>query len=261
MEITDALMRRKPAAMGDEEWRLRIELAACYRIFDHFGWTELIYNHITLRVPGSGDKDSRHYLINPFGLNYNEVTATNLIKVRLDGTAVDPSPYPVNRAGFIIHSAIHAAREDAHCIMHTHTSAGMAIALKEGGLGHDDFYGALLYGRVAYHDFEGISVRPDEQPRLARSLGGKDVLILRNHGLLVLGRDVPAALRLMWHLQRACEIQTKADAVRGPNRVLSDKVRQQAVDDAAGFEPGAQLERLLMTSILRRAGITLEAIL
>ena len=256
MEVSDALMRRKPGAMGDAEWRLRIELAACYRIFDHFGWTELIYNHITLRVPGP----ERHYLINPFGLNYNEVTATNLIKVRLDGSAVDPSPHPVNRAGFIIHGAIHAAREDAHCIMHTHTSAGMAIALKDGGLGHDDFYGALLYGRVAYHDFEGISVRPDEQPRLAQSLGGKDVLILRNHGLLVVGRDVPAALRLMWHLQRACEIQTMADAVRGPNRVLSAKVRQQAVDDAAGFEPGAQLERLLMTSTLRRAGIALEAI-
>ncbi len=181
--------------------------------------------------------------------------------MRNDGTAVDPSPHPVNRAGFIIHGAIHAAREDAHCVMHTHTSAGMAIALKEGGLGHDDFYGALLHGRVAYHDFEGISVRPDEQPRLAHSLGGKDVLILRNHGLLVVGRDVPAALRLMWHLQRACEIQTLADAVRGPNRMLSDKVRQQAVDDAAGFEPSTQLERLLMASILRRAGITLDALL
>ena len=257
MDVTPALMARRPGGMAEAEWRARIELAACYRVFDHFGWTELIYNHITLRVDGP----ERHYLINPFGLNYNEVTATNLIKVRLDGSAVDASPFPVNRAGFVIHSAIHAAREDAHCIMHTHTSAGMAIAMKEAGLSHDDFYGALLYGRVAYHDFEGISVRAGEQPRLAASLADKDVLILRNHGLLVVERDVPAALRLMWHLERACEVQTLADAISGPNRVLSDEVRSQAAADAAAFEPKGQLERLLMAGILRRAGIALEAIL
>ena len=256
MDISTALLRRRPEPMGDEEWRLRIELAACYRIFDFFGWTELIYNHITLRVPGP----ERHYLINPFGLNYNEVTASNLIKVRLDGTPVEATPHPVNRAGFIIHSAIHAVREDAHCIMHTHTTAGVAIAKKEAGLSHDDFYGAMLYGRVAYHDFEGISLRADEQPRLVASLGDRDVLILRNHGLLVVERDVPAALRLMWHLQRACEIQTMAQAVRGDDRVLSDAVRRQCVEDALNFEPKGMLERMLMASILRRAGIELDAL-
>ena len=256
MEVGEALLRRKPGGMGDEEWRLRIELAACYRIFDFFGWTELIYNHITLRVPGP----ERHYLINPFGLNYNEVTATNLIKVRLDGTAVDPSPYPVNKAGFIIHGAIHAVREDAHCIMHTHTTAGMAVATKRAGLRHDNFYGALLIGRAAYHDFEGISVHVDEQPRLVASLGDKDVLILRNHGLLVVERDIPAALRLMWHLQRACEVQALSGAIDGPDNILSDAVRRRSAEDAANFGPAGRLERLLMDSILRRAGITPESL-
>lgn len=262
MDIAAPLLERRPPGMTEAEWRARIELAACYRIFDFFGWTELIYNHITLRVPqAAADTNAeRHYLINPFGLNYNEVTSRNLIKVRLDGSPVDPSPYPVNRAGFIIHSAIHAAREDAHCIMHTHTSAGMAVAMKERGLRHDNFYGAILYGRVAYHDFEGISLRQGEQPRLVASLGNQDILILRNHGLLAVERDVPAALRLMWHLQRACEVQSLADAIEGPDRELSDEVRRQCAEDAANFEPKGQLERLLMASILRRAGISLDAL-
>ena len=258
MEISAAMLRMKPAAMLDDEWRARIELAACYRIFDFFGWTELIYNHITLRLPASGSE--RHYLINPFGLNYNEVTARNLIKVRLDGSSVDTSPYPVNAAGFIIHSAIHASRENAHCIMHTHTSAGMAVATKKAGLRHDNFYGALIYGRVAYHDFEGISIHADEQPRLVKSLGDKDVLILRNHGLLVTERDVPAALRLMWHLQRACEIQTMSESIAGPDNALSEAVQRRSAADAAAFEPKGKLERLLMDGILRRAGIDLEAL-
>ena len=254
MEVSAALLARRPGGMSEEEWRARLELAACYRIFDALGWTELIYNHITLRLAGP----ERHYLINPFGLNYNEVTAANLIKVRLDGSAVDATPYPVNRAGFIIHSAIHAARADAHCIMHTHTTAGMAIAKKQAGLSHDDFYGAILTGRVAYHDFEGISLRAEEQPRLVASLGTRDVLILRNHGLLVVERDVPAGLRLMWHVQRACEIQTLAQAVTGPDIVLSDQVRRQSALDAANFEPRGQLERLLMASMARRAGVSLD---
>ena len=256
MEPGPALLARSPSGMAETEWRARLELAACYRIFDSLGWTELIYNHITLRLPGP----ERHYLINPFGLNYNEVTAANLIKIRLDGSAVDPTPHPVNRAGFVIHSALHAARDDAHCIMHTHTSAGMAIAKKEAGLSHDDFYGAILTGRVAYHDFEGISVRTDEQPRLVASLADKHVLILRNHGLLVLGPDVPAALRLMWTLQRACEVQTLAQAISGRDRALPEAVRRQSAADAANFEPRGHLERLLMASMLRRAGVNLDSL-
>ena len=258
MQWPEPLLARKPAAMPAAEWLARLELAACYRIFDHFGWTELIYNHITLRVEAPAGE--RHYLINPFGFNYNEVTASNLIKVRLDGSAVEPTPHPVNRAGFIIHSAIHAARDDAHCVMHTHTTAGMAVAQKAAGLSHDNFYGAMLAGRVAYHAFEGITVHEGEQPRLVASLGDKHVLILRNHGLLVLEQDVPAALRLMWHLQRACEVQVLSQSMAGPDITLGAGVKSSCARDAAAFEPRGQLERLLMASILRRAGIDLMSL-
>src|SRR5574337_685675 len=175
-----ALETSRPADMTPAEWRLRLELAACYRVFDAMGWTELIFNHITLRVPGTPDT----FLINPFGLNYSEVTARNLVRIHLDGTPAEPTAYPVNRAGFVIHSAIHSARPDAHCIIHTHTTAGVAVACKESGLRSDNFYSAMLHGCIAYHDFEGLTTTLDEQPRLVRSLGDKPILILRNHGLL-----------------------------------------------------------------------------
>ena len=185
--MNEALRRLSPAGMQAAEWELRLELAACYRAFDWMGWSELIYNHITARVPGP----ARHYLINPYGLWYSEVTASNLVKVNLAGEAVDGSKYPVNRAGFIIHSAIHGAREDAHCVIHTHSTAGSAVACKKEGLRFDNFYSAVLYGEVAYHEFEGVTTDPAEQPRLVASLGKKAVLILRNHGLLVACPGIP----------------------------------------------------------------------
>src|SRR3970282_510574 len=141
MDLSERLMRLKPEAMGAEEWNVRLELAAMYRAFDWLGWTESIYNHITARVPGP----ERHYLIHPYGLNYNEVTATNLVKVNLAGEVMDGSKYPVNAAGFVIHSAIHAARDDAHCVIHTHSTAGSAVAAKKEGLSYDNFYSGLLY--------------------------------------------------------------------------------------------------------------------
>ncbi len=238
--------------MAAEEWRLRVQLAACYRVFDHLGWTELVFNHITVRVPG----DRPAYLINPFGLNYREVTPRNLIKVGLDGVALEPTEHLVNRAGFVIHSAVHAARSDAHCIMHTHTTAGMAVACKQAGLGHDDFYGAELFGDVAYHSFEGITVHEDEGPRLVTSLADKRILILRNHGMLVVGGDVFNAFRWMWTLQRACEVQVAAAALPGQDIPLSDEVRRTCARDARDFEPRDRLERMLFTSVLRHAGVT-----
>ncbi|MEP7138270.1 MAG: class II aldolase/adducin family protein [Caldimonas sp.] len=238
--------------MAAEEWRLRVQLAACYRVFDHLGWTELVFNHITVRVPG----DRPAYLINPFGLNYREVTPRNLIKVGLDGVALEPTEHLVNRAGFVIHSAVHAARSDAHCIMHTHTTAGMAVACKQAGLGHDDFYGAELFGDVAYHSFEGITVHEDEGPRLVTSLADKRILILRNHGMLVVGSDVFNAFRWMWTLQRACEVQVAAAALPGQDIPLSDEVRRTCARDARDFEPRDRLERMLFTSVLRHAGVT-----
>jgi ribulose-5-phosphate 4-epimerase/fuculose-1-phosphate aldolase len=255
MTTTDVLLEleaRVPPGMPPAEWRARVRLAACYRVFAHLGWIELVFNHITLRVPGDGPPA---FLINPFGLNYEEVTATNLVKIGLDGTPLEPTEHAVNRAGFVIHSAVHAHRADAHCVMHTHTTAGMAVACKGGGLQHDDFYGAELAGDVAYHAFEGITVHDDEGPRLVASLGDKRVLVLRNHGLLVVGSDVFNAFRWMWTLQRACEVQVAADSIKGPNVALAPAVRQAAARDAREFEPRDKLERMLFTSVLRRAKV------
>ena len=162
---TPAIVASREAETSPEEWDARVELAACYRIFEMLGWTEMIFNHITLRLPGP----QRHFLINPYGLWYGEVTASNLVKIDLDGNLIGPSEWPINRAGFVIHSAIHAARDDAHCIMHTHTTAGMAIACQRDGLAPDNFYSALMHGHVAYHAFEGVTVRDDEKARLVRS--------------------------------------------------------------------------------------------
>jgi len=202
------LARQRSEEFGEEERTLRVELAACYRIFDYLGWTELIYNHISLRIPGS----ERHFLINPYGLWYKEVTASNLVKINLEGNSVGESARPVNKAGFIIHSAIHEARDDAHCIMHTHSTAGMAVACQKEGLRTDNFYSAILAGRVAYHDFEGITVHPEEKERLVASLSDRNFAILRSHGLLTCGSTVADAFHNMWLLQRACEIQMAADS-------------------------------------------------
>ncbi|MEO8122744.1 MAG: class II aldolase/adducin family protein [Burkholderiales bacterium] len=250
-DVLASLEAACPAGLAPAEWRARVQLAACYRVFDHLGWTELIFNHITLRVPG----ESMAFLINPFGLNYREVTARNLIKIGRDGKPLQDTPYHVNRAGFVIHSAVHAARPDAHCVMHTHTTAGMAVACKNDGVGHDDFYGAELYEDVAYHDFEGITVHDDEGPRLAASLGDKRVMVLRNHGMLVVGSNVADAFRWMWTLQRACEVQVTADTLRGSNRPLSEDVRRACARDARAFEPRGQLEQLLFLSVLRDAEV------
>lgn len=250
--MDDAIVRARPENMSQTEWSLRLELAACYRLFDRLGWTTQIYNHISLRVPGP----DACFLINPFGLNYDEVTARNLLKVDLDGRKIEPSPYPVNAAGFVIHSAIHAARADAHCIAHTHTTAGMAVACKRDGLRHDNFNSALLYGRVAYHDFEGVTTDVAEKPRLVASLGDKPVLILRNHGLLVVGGSVPEMYATLSTLQKACEVQMATDAMAGPgvpiaNAVLAAIPAQNAALARGDGRPG----QLVFDAALRRAGV------
>jgi ribulose-5-phosphate 4-epimerase/fuculose-1-phosphate aldolase len=255
MDLSIAVQKARPAAMSDAEWRLRLELAACYRLFDWLGWTELIYNHITVRVPvATGER--AQYLINPFGLNYCEVTATSLVKIDVDGNKLDDSPHPINAAGFVIHSAIHAARLDAHCVMHTHTTAGVAIACKAGGLRHDNFYSAMLAGRVGYHDFEGITTNLDEQPRLVRSLGSSDVLILRNHGLLVVGPHVPGAFITLWTLQRACEVQLAADSMPGANIAIDERILAAIPEQNRPLHAAAlRFGEAPFEATLRRAGI------
>ncbi|WP_417514910.1 class II aldolase/adducin family protein [Minwuia sp.] len=200
------LSRTQDLSCSDEEWQARVELAACYRIFDHLGWIELIFNHITLKVPGSRD----HFLINPYGLWYNEVTASNLVKIDLEGNIVGHSDWPVNPAGFVIHSAIHAARADARCVMHTHTTSGIAVACMEDGLSRDNFYGSIIGDDVAYHDFEGVTCDDDEKPRLVAAMGNRNHVILRNHGLLACGDSVATAFIRLWRLQRACDVQLAA---------------------------------------------------
>ena len=254
MDLSEKVMRLKPVGMMAEEWSVRLELAACYRAFDWMGWTELIYNHITARVPGA----ERHYLINPYGLWYNEVTASNLVKVNIAGKAVDGSKFPVNIAGFVIHSAIHEARADAHCIIHTHSTAGSAVSCKQDGLRYDNFYSSTLYGQVAYHEFEGVTTDTAEQPRLVASLGAKPILILQNHGLLVACPGIPEAFATYWTLQRACEIQAATDAMAGDNLPITQKVLEETPARTLPFRSGPRPGGMAFDALLRRAGIRYE---
>jgi len=221
----------KALPVGEAESKARVELAAAYRIFDMLGWVELIFNHITLRVPGP----QKHFLINPFGLHYREITASNLVLIDIDGNAVRETEWPVNRAGFVLHSAIHGAVERAHCIMHTHTTTGSAVACLKDGLSHDNFYGAMLHGRVAYHDFEGITVEPGEKERLLRDIGDKPAVILRHHGLLAWGPTVSEAFLMMWTLQRACDVQIAASQA-GAVQPIRREVFEQTVRESSTSE-------------------------
>lgn len=215
----------------EAEGAARVELAAAYRIFDHLGWTEMIFNHITLRVPAP----ERLFLINPFGLHYREITASNLVLIDLEGNPVRESLWPVNRAGFVIHSAIHGALDDAHCVMHTHTTTGMAVACLKGGLSPTNFYAAQLHGQVAYHEFEGITVEPGEQERLVRDIGDKRAVILRNHGLLAWGPSLPEAFLTLWTLQRACDVQIASSAA-GALHPIRPEVFEQTVRESGPGE-------------------------
>jgi ribulose-5-phosphate 4-epimerase/fuculose-1-phosphate aldolase len=210
----------KPPTIGNAERQAREQLAACYRIFAHMGWDELIYNHISLRVPG----EDNAFLINPFTLMYEEVTASNLVKIDIDGNKLAESPYPVNRAGFVQHSLFHRHLPDAHCIIHTHTTAGMAIASIEEGFQPTDFYSSMFAGQIAYHDFEGVTIHPDEGPRFLASLGDKRIMILRNHGLLVMAPTLPQAFQTYYFLERACAIQIAARQAGTPLRVPDEIV-------------------------------------
>jgi len=227
---------------------LRKELALCYRLIDFFGWTEMIFNHVSVRLPGSGGA----YLVNPFGLNYNEVTPHNLLTVDVSGQLIGQSNYKPNPAGFALHGAIHAAREDLHCVIHAHTTAMSAVAQKKQGLSYDNFYGAQLMGRVGYHTFEGITLFDDEKERMLASLGQGDVLVLRNHGVAVGAPDVPRAFMLLWTVQRAAEIQCQAGMIPGPDTELLKAVRQQCVSNSKKLIEEAEFARLFFDAAVRR---------
>jgi ribulose-5-phosphate 4-epimerase/fuculose-1-phosphate aldolase len=222
--------------MTAEEKTLRVQLAACYRIFAMLGWTEMIYNHITVRVPGP----DTHFLINPFGLHYSEVTASNLVKIDVSGKVIGHSDWPVNPAGFTVHAAIHGGLTNAHCVMHTHTTTGMAVACSAVGLSPNNFYSSMLAGQVAYHDFEGITVHPEEGPRLLKAIGDKQAVILRNHGLLAWGQTLPQAFTYLWTLQRACDVQVMGAAL-GPTIAISEAIQKQSRADALQFKDNASM--------------------
>jgi ribulose-5-phosphate 4-epimerase/fuculose-1-phosphate aldolase len=217
--------------MSAAEREARIQLAACYRVFNHLGWVEMIFNHITLRVPGP----EKLFLINPFGLHYSEITASSLLLIDIDGNPVRETQWPVNRAGFVIHSAIHASIPEAHCVMHTHTTTGMAVASLRDGLSPTNFYAAQLHGGVAYHDFEGITVDEGEKTRLVASIGAKRAVILRNHGLLAWGPSLPEAYMTLWTLQRACDVQISASSA-GPLNPIAAGVFAQTVRESGPGE-------------------------
>ena len=198
--------RRTAGRCSPAEWEMRVELAACYRLIAHYRMTDWIYNHISASIPDEPD----HYLINPFGLLYEEVSASNLVKVDVQGNLVDDVPYDVNPAAFVIHGAIHQARPDAVCVLHTHTAAGVAVSAQSEGLLPLSQHALRFHDRVAYHEFEGIALDLDEQRRLVRDVGNKKVLILRNHGLLTIGTSVGNAFKEMFFLERACQIQVAA---------------------------------------------------
>ena len=240
-----------PATCHPDEWAARVELAACYRVFAHLGWTEMIYNHITVRLPDSVTGGEKHFLINPFGLHYSEVTASNLVKIDLQGRVLDGSSHPVNPAGFVVHSTLHDGIEGAHCVMHTHTTAGVAVACLQGGLQQTNFYSAQLHNMVAYHDFEGITIHADEGPRVLKSIGHKPAVILRNHGLLAWGHTVPQTFAILWTLQRACEIQMATFSM-GPAIPVSEAVAERCTRDALQFNPNHGAGRDVFEALVRQ---------
>ena len=226
--------RRVRERVSAEEWDLRVELAACYRLVARYGMTDLIYNHITARVPGP----EHHILINAYGMLYEEVTASSLIKVDLAGDIADngDTGYSVNAAGYIIHSAVHEAREDAQCVIHTHTAAGIAVSAMEEGLMPLSQTAMRFHGHVAYHDYEGPAFNRGEKGRLVAHLGDRSAMILRNHGLLVCAPSIPQAFNLIYWLEQACRIQVQTLACQRPLHRAGDDVVERTADALSGME-------------------------
>ena len=194
--------------VSEEEWQTRVDLAACYRIIAMHGWDDLVFTHISARVPGPDE----HFLINPYGMLFEEITASSLVKVNLAGEKVLESPHPINPAGFVIHSAIHEARHDAACVLHTHTKAGVAVSAQKDGLLPLSQISLIPYATLSYHDYEGIALNEDEKPRLVADLGNNLAYILRNHGLLTVGATIPDAFLMMYALETACQTQLMAQS-------------------------------------------------
>lgn len=233
---------------SEAEARLRVDLAACYRLIALFGWDDLVFTHVSARIPGP----EHHFLINPYGMLFEEITASSLVKVDQSGTKVAPSDYPVNPAGFVIHSAVHAARPDVGCVLHTHTRAGVAVSAQKQGLLPISQQATIAMASLGYHDYEGIALRDDEKPRLVSDLGDRSALILRNHGLLTVGGTIADAFLTMYVLETACQIQLLASGGNAElvtvQQSIRDGVRSNVVAVTKGMGGGA----LSWPGLLRR---------
>lgn len=238
--------------VSEDEWNLRVNLAACYRLVAMYGWSDLIFTHISAKLPESVSGKDHHFLINPYGLMFDEITASSLLKIDLQGKQINESTFYVNHAGFVIHSTIHEARHDAVCVLHTHSRAGVAVSAQKEGLLPISQQSSLLLSSLAYHDYEGLAVHDDERDRLKADLGNNNYMILRNHGLLTVGCSVPDAFLAMYFLETSCQIQISAQAGGTlspvPQKVLdgvTTAVRvQQSKGSAADLAWPALLRRL-----------------
>jgi ribulose-5-phosphate 4-epimerase/fuculose-1-phosphate aldolase len=210
MNAPNDLSRLTPRLEGSvsaEEWQTRVDLAAAYRLVAHFHWDDLVFTHITAKIPGT-----EHFLINPYGLMFDEISASSLIKIDIAGNVLQETSFPINPAGFVIHSAIHSARHDAQCVMHTHTLNGVAVSAQKRGVLPISQQSIFVLASIGYHDYEGVALRDDEKPRLVADLGDKTFLMLRNHGLLTVGSSIPAAFQAMYLFEVTCAIQIRAQA-------------------------------------------------
>nr|WP_136249749.1 class II aldolase/adducin family protein [Ningiella ruwaisensis] len=206
--------------VSEQEWQTRVNLAACYRMVAHYGWDDLVFTHISARVPGP----EHHFLINPYGMLFEEVTASSLVKVNLAGEKVMESEFDINPAGFTIHSAVHEARENAKCVMHLHTTAGVAVSTLINGLEPYSQQSLFALSSLSYHDYEGVALNPDEKSRLVADLGDTNFMILRNHGLLTCAETIADTFLAMFILQRACEIQLQAQATHQPLIPIDERI-------------------------------------
>ncbi len=214
--------------VSPKEWALRVDLAACYRLVASFGWSDLVFTHITARLPGA----EHAFLINPYGMMFDEITASSLVKIDLEGNKLDDSPFPVNPAGFTIHSAIHQAREDAHCVLHTHSLNGSAVAAQEAGVLPISQPSIFVLNSLAYHDYEGLALNADEKPRLVSDFGHRSFLMLRNHGLLTVGPCIADAFLNMYLFETACTIQVRAMSGASPLRSIGSSIIDNAMKQA-----------------------------
>ena len=230
-----------------EEWQLRCDLAACYRLVSLYGWSDLVFTHISARLPGAG----HHFLINPYGLLFEEITASSLIAIDQEGNKLSDSPFNVNKAGFVIHSAVHAVREDAHCVLHTHTRAGVAVSAQKAGVLPISQQSTFVLASLGYHDYEGVALRDDEKPRLQADLGKAHFLMLRNHGLLTVGGSIADAFLSMYIFETTCQIQIAAQAggelTTVDPRILdgvAESMRKQTEGSGGAFVWPAMLRKL-----------------